>query len=100
MSEIAAKLGITRGAFSNNVSKLIRNGYLQKERDINNQKDIFLTATPKGLQAYSEYSQFVYEGCFKEIFSLADTIPPEHTETFKKIIDCFTIAFNAKGIRK
>lgn len=99
MSEIAAKLGITRGAFSNNVKKLIQNGYLEKSQGVNNHKDIFLTATTKGLQAYQEYSRFIYDGCFKEIFRLADTIPPEHLDTFKEILNCFTHAFNAKGLK-
>jgi len=100
MTEIAARMGITRGAFSNNVQKLIKRGYLIKKQDPSNKKEIFVTATAKGLKAYREYSNFIYEECFKDIFELADAIPHQHQETLFKILDVFTEAFSGRGERK
>ena len=41
MSEIASRMGITRGTFSNNVKKLVEKGYLQKSYNPDNKKDVF-----------------------------------------------------------
>lgn len=97
MSEIAARIGVTRATFSNNVKKLIDLGYLQKSHNRSNQKDIYVTATPQGLQAYREYSEFIYKSWFHDMFALADQIPAEYVEVLKKMLDGFTDAFNASG---
>ena len=100
MSEIASKMGITRGTFSNNTKKLIEKGYLEKKHMSDNQKDIFLTVTDKGLQAYDKYVEFVNENCFNRIFELWNTIPDTYKETFYEIIDEFSDAFKSEGKRK
>ncbi len=97
MSEIAADMGITRGTFSNNVKKLMDKQYIRKIHMADNQKDIFLTVTEKGLQAYDQYVQFINEGCFQHIFELWDTIPDEHQATFYQIINALSEAFKADG---
>jgi len=97
MSEIATRIGITRGTFSNNVKKLIEKGYLEKTQTEHNKKEVYVQPTPEGIQIYKEYTAFIYKQCFKDVFKLADTIPDEHLETFKQILDRLTTAFNAEG---
>ena len=96
MSEIASRMGITRGTFSNNVKKLVEKGYLQKSYNPDNKKDVFVTVTAKGKQAYQEYSEYIYRLWFQRLFELADRIPEEHLHTFKEILDGFTEAFNSE----
>ncbi|WP_343249311.1 MarR family winged helix-turn-helix transcriptional regulator [Diplocloster hominis] len=97
MSEIASRMGITRGTFSNNVKKLVEKGYLQKSNNPDNKKDVFVTVTAKGKQAYQEYSDYIYRLWFHRMFELADQIPEEYLDTFKELLDGFTEAFNKEG---
>lgn len=89
MSEIAKRLGITRSAFSKNVKKLMDKGLLEKFHCNNNQKDIFLKVTAYGQEVYEQYSKFIYETCFKEMFEIADQIPREYLVLMTKMMDNF-----------
>lgn len=97
MSDIAANIGITKGTFSNNVKKLVERGYLEKRYCNGNQKDIFLRVTPAGNEIYREYSDFIYQYCFKDIFELVDVFSAEEKKTLEALLDRFTDAFNAGG---
>jgi DNA-binding MarR family transcriptional regulator len=97
MSEIAARMGITRSTFSNNVKKLEKQGCLKKNSFKGNQKDIHIVVTPKGENLYRLYVNHVYRLCFKKMFDLADLIPAKHIKTFGKILDSFTEAFMNNG---
>ena len=98
MTEIAKRLGITRSAFSKNVKKLMDKGLLEKFRCNNNQKDIFLKVTPYGKMVYEEYSGFIYERCFKEMFEVADQIPQEYVVMMKKMLNIFADRIISFGI--
>lgn len=89
MSELAERLGITRGAFSNNVTKLVALDLIKKEHRGNNQKELFITVTEKGRQEYKKYAQLVYDLTFRQIFSMADELPPESIAVFQKMIKTF-----------
>ena len=90
MSVIAKRLGITRGAFSNNVTKLIEMGCLKKELREGNKKDKYVVVTDYGEKIYETYVNFIYKRTFEELFRLADTIPKEHIETFCKMLNVFS----------
>ncbi len=90
MSAIAERLGITRGAFSNNVTKLVEMGLLEKEHRGNNKKDLFITVTDRGREEYAHYAQFIYDKSLRHVFALADELPPESIESFRKILNTFT----------
>ncbi len=90
MSAIATRLGITRGAFSNNVTKLVEMGLLEKEHRGNNKKDLFITVTDRGREEYAHYAQFIYDKALRHVFALADELPPETIESFRKILNTFT----------
>ena len=100
MTSIADRIGITRGTFSNNVKNLLEKGYLEKYHEPGNKKNIYIKATEKGLQAYEEYSNFIYQAWFEEMFEMVDTMPEEQIETLIKILDGFTNAFNSDGNKK
>lgn len=89
MTEIAKRLGITRSAFSKNVKKLMDKGLLEKFHCNNNQKDIFLKVTAQGQGVYDEYSKFIYETCFKEMFEIADQIPQKYLQLMTQMMDNF-----------
>jgi DNA-binding MarR family transcriptional regulator len=89
MSEIAKRLGITRSAFSKNVTKLMNKGLLEKFHCNNNQKQFFLKITPRGKVVYKEYSKFIFEKIFKEMFALIDQIPQQYEVTMTKMLDVF-----------
>lgn len=89
MSEIAKRLGVSRSAFSKNVKKLMEKGLLEKFRCNNNQKDIFLKVTELGKTVYEQYSAFIYEACFKELFEIADQIPAESIALITRLMDVF-----------
>lgn len=100
MTAIADKIGVTRGTFSNNVKKLMEKGYLEKYHDEDNRKDIYLKATEKGITAYEEYSTFIYQSWFQEMFVLLDTIPEEHRATLEEILKGFAEVFSGDGSQK
>ena len=89
MSAIAARLGITRGAFSNNVTKLVDMGLLEKSHRGGNKKDLFIAVTDRGREEYVRYAQFVYDKALRHVFALADELTPESIDAFRKILNTF-----------
>ena len=89
MSDVAKRLGITRGAFSNNVSKLVEKGCIVKEHRNDNKKNLYLTVTPKGLNTYKQYSKCVYERSFSQMFSTIKELSPETLDVFQKVLKDF-----------
>lgn len=86
MVSVANRLGVTRGAFSNIVNKLVAKGFLAKERRGENKKNIYPFVTPEGEKVYDQYSHFIYEFWFKEMFKKADFIPDEYVRAFSEIL--------------
>lgn len=58
MSEIAAKLGITTGTLTTAVTKLIKKGYLQKQRGKSDKRIVYVSLTQKGRLAYRIHEKF------------------------------------------
>jgi len=97
MSDIARKLGITRSAFSKHVKSLQEKGLLEKYRLEGNNKDIYVFATEFGLETYKLYVDYVYDIWFKEMFEMADSLPPESIAVFEDMIEGFANAFITSG---
>lgn len=89
MSEMAARLGVSRSTFSKNVKHLTEKGLLEKYHLSGNRKDIYVKPSAKGREVYEQYTQFVRKLCFNEIFQYADNISEEDKETFIRILDLF-----------
>jgi DNA-binding MarR family transcriptional regulator len=86
MISVAARLGVTRGAFSNIVNKLVEKGFLTKERRGDNKKNIYPVVTPLGQQVYDRYSDFIYKFWFRKMFEKADAIPEKYVHAFSEIL--------------
>jgi len=89
MSDVAKRLGVSRGTFSGSVSKLISMGCLEKKHVGNNKKNLYLSVTPLGHKVYSDYSKFIYSHWFKDMFAMADQIPPEYIKIFENMLKGF-----------
>ncbi|SDC86441.1 MarR family protein [Paenibacillus sp. CF095] len=89
MSEMAARLGVSRSTFSKNVKNLTEKGLLEKFHLSGNRKDIYVKPSPKGREVYAKYTEFVRELCFDEIFKYADQISEVDKQNFVRIMDLF-----------
>ena len=87
MSEMAARLGVSRSTFSKNVKNLKEKGLLEKYHLSGNRKDIYVKPSDKGRAVYAKYTEFVRELCFDEIFRYADHISETDKESFIRIMD-------------
>lgn len=89
MSEMAARLGVSRSTFSKNVKNLTEKGLLEKYHLSGNRKDIYVKPSAKGREVYAKYTAFVRELCFDDIFKLADQITEADKKSFIRIMDLF-----------
>lgn len=89
MSEMAARLGVSRSTFSKNVKNLTEKGLLEKYHLSGNRKDIYVKPSVKGREVYAKYTDFVCKICFNDIFQHADKIPEAEKEQFIRILDLF-----------
>jgi DNA-binding MarR family transcriptional regulator len=55
VTELCKRFGVTKGAVSQIVGKLYRKGYVNKERNENFEKEIFLSLTPKGHKVFEAH---------------------------------------------
>ncbi|WP_413376797.1 MarR family transcriptional regulator [Alkalihalobacillus sp. 1P02AB] len=99
MSEMAERLGVSRSAFSKNAKNLTEKGLLEKYHLSGNRKDIYIKPSTKGYEVYQQYTEFVRQECFDEMFWIADQIPESSKEHFIALLDCFSdtlIHFSSK----
>lgn len=89
MSEMAARLGVSRSTFSKNVKNLTEKGLLEKFHLSGNRKDIYVKPSANGRKVYAQYTEFVRELCFDDIFRYAGTISEADKESFIRIMDLF-----------
>ncbi len=61
VSGLANKIGVTKGAVSQTVTKLVKKGMVLKVRDDNNLSRTLLRLTPKGKIAYREHEKLHYK---------------------------------------
>lgn len=90
MSQLAARIGISKSIFSKNANALIGWGLIQKEHRKENRKEFYLTVTPKGAQIYENYAKLIYERWFKAMFEMADQVPRKYIDIFENILEGFT----------
>ena len=56
-TEIAAKLGITKGAVSQMTGKLCKKGLMEKQKIKGNEKEVYLVLTPLGEEIFEEHEK-------------------------------------------
>ena len=60
-TKMAERLGVTKGAVSQTMSRLETKGILRKEKDPYNKNELTLTFTPLGAEAFAFYSKITAE---------------------------------------
>jgi DNA-binding MarR family transcriptional regulator len=83
MTRLADIMGVTRGAISQIIRKLVRKELIIKD-NINNRKEVILKLSAKGMKVLKEQDSFQ-----KEIFTFADTLyeraKPEERDTVRRL---------------
>lgn len=83
MTRLADIMGVTRGAISQTIRKLVRKELIIKD-NINNRKEVTLKLSPKGRKVLKEQDSFQ-----KEIFTFADALyeraKPEERDTVRRL---------------
>ena len=78
MSQIAARLGITRSNFTKIVSRLAAKGLVEKNYMPGSRKELRLTVNALGRELYEDYSQEILRWHFAPMFRELDRI--DHSE--------------------
>ncbi len=86
VTEIALKLGVTKGAVSQMASKLAEKNLVRKTRDIDNDKDVILELTEKGKQAFTGHEKFHME-MIGNLTGYLENISKEQANLFKDFLD-------------
>jgi DNA-binding MarR family transcriptional regulator len=86
VTELAGRLGVTRGAISQMASRLEAKGLVRKTRERGNDKEVILGLTSKGRRAHEGHSRF-HGGMFADFLAMMDGVSPENLKFFAGILD-------------
>jgi DNA-binding MarR family transcriptional regulator len=86
VTNLAKKLGVTKGAVSQIVNKLERKKLVAKFRESNNEKEVMLKLQKKGGIAFDGHEAF-HAKFYSEIMDEVDDISPEQIQFFQRILD-------------
>lgn len=89
MTEMAARLGVSKATFSKNVKSLVDKGLLEKFHCEGNQKNIYVKPTTRGREVYQEYTKFICENLFDKILDMANQVPQEYLKVMEDMLDYF-----------
>ncbi len=83
VKEIADRLGITPGAASQIIEKMVRKGPLIRVPDENDRRSVRITLSPEGVERHKQVS-----ASFNAIMKkLLDGVPPEKIQIFEEVLD-------------
>jgi Transcriptional regulators len=85
VTELCIYFGITKGAVSQTITKLINKGYVSKTRSLSNKKELIIELTQKGIQAFDKHDQF-HRHMDEEILGYIKTIPDDQLQDFKQML--------------
>jgi len=85
VTELSQKFGITKGAVSQVVNKLYEKGYVHKERNIKFGKEIILSLTEKGQNAF-EIQAKLHRKMETEFIKYLKSFEPEQIDSFIQIL--------------
>jgi len=86
VTNLAKKLGVTKGAVSQIVNKLERKKLVAKFRGSNNEKEVMLKLQKKGQIAFDGHEAF-HAKFYSEIMDEVDDISPEQIQFFQRVLD-------------
>jgi DNA-binding MarR family transcriptional regulator len=85
VTELCIYFGITKGAVSQTITKLINKGYVSKTRSLSNKKELIIELTQKGIQAFDSHDQF-HRRMDEEIARYIKSIPADKMQDFKQML--------------
>jgi len=85
VTEISKKFGITKGAISQVVNKLLEKGFINKERNKAYGKEIILSLTKKGQKAFKIQDKF-HQKMEIEFINHLETFTPQEIDSFMEIM--------------
>ena len=86
VTQMAQKLGITKGAVSQTLKKLVEKQLVKKVKGIANDKELFLELTQKGRKAYRGHAKF-HNDMYKDFMKYMDKISHRDFMAFQEILD-------------
>jgi DNA-binding MarR family transcriptional regulator len=86
MNEVAKLLKITPGSLTISANRLVLKGYLDKRRDLEDKRMVFVELTPKGIQALKAHNRF-HDKLIESILMEDPTIDPKTLLTVLEKID-------------
>jgi len=86
VTNLAEKLGITKGAVSQMVNKLKKRDLVSKLKDSDNDKEVILLLTKKGKIAFNGHIKF-HADIYKDFLPLIDNTSMQGINSFKEIIN-------------
>ncbi len=86
VTQLCIAFGVTKGAISQLISKLVTRGYVQKERNETFSKEIALSLTEKGLEVFRKHEHF-HQKMDQSMENLIKHIPHEKLAAFKEILE-------------
>ncbi len=87
MAMIAGRLGISASNFTKLVHKLEEKDLLEKYYAENNKKNIIIRVSETGRRVYADYSEYIVENYFSEIFDITSKVPKEYLAMFSDILE-------------
>lgn len=85
VTELCIYFGITKGAVSQTITKLINKGYVSKTRSLSNKKELIIELTQKGILASDRHDQF-HRRMDEEMAEYIKTIPADKLQDFKQML--------------
>ena len=85
VTNLAKKMGVTKGAVSQIVNKLERKNLVGKFRDSSNEKEVMLKLQKKGELAFNGHEDF-HSKFYSEIMEEVDDMTPEQIIFFQNIL--------------
>lgn len=86
VTELCEYFGITKGAVSQTVSKLITRGYVRKEKSTTNYKEVWIELSDKGRLACERHEEF-HRRMDASMVRLVEGIDPEELAKFGQMLD-------------
>lgn len=84
LTQLAGSLGVSKPAASKFTKKLLRMGYLVKERQADNAKEVSFSLSPKGRRAEQAHQRFT-----RKVFGPLQAIESGLSASDRRVIRCF-----------
>ena len=84
VTQLAETMGITKGAVSQMVNKLVRKKFVKKAKFVRSEKAVFLELTPKGKKAFEGHARF-HTDMVQDFLKYTENISHKDFRKFKEI---------------